>query len=349
VWTVRQGSFGDGFADLVKAQKIPAPAAGEALLVKSKKAVIRGEGLADAEPEVSLNGSVVTLASTGSYTTGLSRIGKGGSAAFKLEYVPFNIRAGGTNPWAAFDGKSAFELTGGKEPVWMIRNGVNDEEQDGNTDFETPWNGVVNGNGAVRFMVAAEGPGSMAIKDGKFEGPANGAAATSPDITFTTEGYMGQAEAYYAVVETGASEPALGAYTSLGSVAAGENRKTITLPGTDEEGYDVYVVLFKDGKVSASFKINTKEGETEVGGEWGHRFVAVASGSDKAAWSADGTIWKEVTMPSTGYGRIVYGNGRFVAYGGGGPCGPLTASIGRRGEPCRAAVGWTWPMETTGS
>jgi hypothetical protein len=149
---VKQGSSGDGFTDLVKAQKIPAPGSGDALLVKSKKAVIRGAGFTgDADKDVALNGNVITLPSIGEYTSGFSRIGKGGSVNVKLEYVPFNIQAGGTNPWAAFNGKSAFDLTGSKEPVWMIRNGVNDQEQDENTDFETAWNGVVNGNGAVRF------------------------------------------------------------------------------------------------------------------------------------------------------------------------------------------------------
>jgi hypothetical protein len=156
------------------------------------------------------------------------------------------------------------------------------------------------------------------IKNGKFEGPANGAAATSPDITFTTAGYTGTAETYYEVVKTGAAKPAPGAYTgSLGALAAGDWRKTVTLPGTDGDGYDVYVMLFKDGKTSAPLKINTKDGEAEVGGEWGTgRFVAVAFNSDKAAWSADGAAWTEAALPSVGnnaWRNVTYGGGRCVA------------------------------------
>jgi hypothetical protein len=50
---------------MVSARKIQVPFAGDTLLVKSKKAVIRGAGLAEGEPDVTVTGSVVTLASTG--------------------------------------------------------------------------------------------------------------------------------------------------------------------------------------------------------------------------------------------------------------------------------------------
>ena len=48
------------------------------------------------------------------------------------------------------------------------------------------------------------------------------------------------------------------------------------------------------------------------------KFVAVASGSNKAACSTDGIAWTSVTLPSSANWRsVAYGNGKFVAVASG--------------------------------
>jgi hypothetical protein len=79
----------------------------------------------------------------------------------------------------------------------------------------------------------------------------------------------------------------------------------------------VYVVLFKDGKVSAPVKINTAAGGQAIEYEWGGRFVAV-SADDSAIWSEDGgETWTEAALPGSYYwDNVVYGDGVFIATGG---------------------------------
>ncbi|MDR2246290.1 MAG: hypothetical protein LBE17_06415 [Treponema sp.] len=285
-WTVKQGSSGnDGLADLIQAQKvIAANGGGNTLKVKNKHTIVRGTDLTGAVllTPAAETGNVITLGSIGCYTSGITRIGTSGSAAFKLEYVPFNL----TDPanWAAIhdEGKSAFDLSGGG-PVWIIRNGVTDEDQNGNTDFtgKRPWDGTVNGNGAVRFEIRAgiPAPNTLVIRDGVFKGPPN---STTPVIAFTTAAYEGTAEVYYALVNAGGSPPAYSAYTHSipGSpLVAGNYQKQITLE-TANSDYDVYVVLFKDGKVSAPVKINTKKSGEAVEWNWGGE-----TGGQKVGWN----------------------------------------------------------------
>jgi hypothetical protein len=145
-----------------------------------------------------------------------------------------------------------FGLNGTNVPVWIIRNGVNDLAQDVNTDFEKLGKSDMpegtNGNGAVSFAIAADSPanpedpqdGDLVIKDGTFVGPSN---SSTPKIGFTTAGYDGTAGVYYAVVAAGADAPAYSAYTnSLGLLEAGDYEKQITLLGTADNDYDVYVI-----------------------------------------------------------------------------------------------------------
>jgi formylglycine-generating enzyme required for sulfatase activity len=127
--------------------------------------------------------------------------------------------------------------------------------------------------------------GSLVIKDGKFKGLKE-SDSTRADIGFITAGYTGDAEVYYAVADAGASAPGYAAYTgALASAAATDipeapnpivpHVREIALPGEDDEGYqadgnyDVYVMLYKEGKVSAPVKINTKQGGGGVDWIWG--------------------------------------------------------------------------------
>ncbi|MDR0386403.1 MAG: right-handed parallel beta-helix repeat-containing protein [Treponema sp.] len=275
-WTAKRGGTGNGFAELIKAQKIPNSSAGDVLLLKSKPLTIVREGTGKGTwNDANLDGNVISQ-SIAKYTSGFGRIGKKGSVNFKLEYVPFNLQAAKTNPWTLYNSESVFDLSGNKEPVWIIRNGVNDLAQDKNTDFtKLGKDKTMNGNGAVSFVIAVEGPkdpqnpqgGDLIIKDGVFKGPAN---STTPDIAFTTAGYTGTGEVFYAVVNTGAAAPEYAAYTkTVGAVEAGRHQKQVTLPGIRAEGYDIYVLVYKGGKVSAPVVINTIQGGGEIDWIWG--------------------------------------------------------------------------------
>jgi len=45
-------------------------------------------------------------------------------------------------------------------------------------------------------------------------------------------------------------------------------------------------------------------------------FVAIASGTTSAAWSNNGIVWNDVTLPGNAGSDITFGNGRFIALGG---------------------------------
>jgi hypothetical protein len=89
--------------------------------------------------------------------------GDSGSGYFNLEYVPFNKFNAGDWPVSVMSA-SLFKTKLAKDiPVWIIRNGINDAEQDENTYFDA-WkefgteiskNNRVNGNGAVRFSATS--------------------------------------------------------------------------------------------------------------------------------------------------------------------------------------------------
>jgi formylglycine-generating enzyme required for sulfatase activity len=122
------------------------------------------------------------------------------------------------------------------------------------------------------------------IKDGKFKGLKEGDTAKAK-IEFITAGYDGTAEAYYAVVDAGAAAPGYSRYTgTLASVAATvipalpdlpvPHGGDVDLPGPEDDDYqadgdyDVYVMLYKEGKVSAPVKINTGNGGIDVDWIW---------------------------------------------------------------------------------
>jgi uncharacterized protein YjdB len=88
-----------------------------------------------------------------------------GSGYFNLGYIPFGKFNG--NDWTAFKSASAYKTLYNGEglPRWIIRNGINDAEQDGNTYFSSfkKWDGTINGNGAVCF--AGIGPDGDADGD----------------------------------------------------------------------------------------------------------------------------------------------------------------------------------------
>jgi hypothetical protein len=273
-WTIKRGLSDNGLIDLVRAQKVLNSGMGDALLLKSTPQTMVRDGVGPGDwDNGTLTGNTVTR-SIGAYTSGFQRIGKEGSVNFKLEYVPFHLTGGETNPWADYDGKSVFDLSGGKEPVWIIRNGITDEAQDENTDFTAfhnignPGMKTANGNGAVRYKITAKTPAEgskLEVNDGVFLGPSG---STAPEITFTTGGYTGDAEVYYAVKPQGANLPDYSEYRPLDKIPAGDHRETIEIPAAGGD-YDVYVIVYKDAEVSDPEIINTKKGSEGIDWIWG--------------------------------------------------------------------------------
>jgi hypothetical protein len=133
-WTVLKGNSGNGFEQLIAAQQ--AIGGGDTLEYQSRKTIVRGTGSSGPAPAPQIAGNKITQ-NIGQYTATANAVG---SANFNLEYVPFGEKAN----WG-----------GQNKPVWIIRNGVNDEPQNTNTTFadSAVWNGTTNGNGAVAFAV----------------------------------------------------------------------------------------------------------------------------------------------------------------------------------------------------
>jgi hypothetical protein len=109
------------------------------------------------------------------------------------------------------------------------------------------------------------GGSTLVVKDGVFVGPSS---SLPPEIKFTTEGYTGTAEGYYAVVEKDAAAPGYSEYTgTFGLLEPKTHTEHITLTETGD--YDVYVIIYKDGAVSDPLKINTGSGNGSVDWIWG--------------------------------------------------------------------------------
>jgi hypothetical protein len=178
-WTLKTEGEGDPLAPLIAAQEIftlaqeggtipKTPPQGVWAdysttapdnLLKVQKAVIQYENLNGKYAPIPITeDGVVSNVITGDVTahTTYYDYAQGKNAKnwinFNLEYVPFNL----TEPdkWKKWDDDSEFELGGGESglPVWIIRNGINDEGQDDKTEFDNPGEGS-NGNGAVFFEV----------------------------------------------------------------------------------------------------------------------------------------------------------------------------------------------------
>jgi hypothetical protein len=249
-WKILRGASGtaSGLGDLVTAQK----AAGfleESFIATGKKAAVwtAASSAPDTLDSLTLTGHTVTLP-LADYT-GLSQTGMGGAVNFALSFIPFNVTEG----WAKYDASSVFDLRNGP-PQWVIRNGINDLPQDDRTDFTNFGIAPVteaNGNGAVRFTTAAPlpaAPGELVVSDSYF---------TEPSVFFTTSGYTGRAQVWWAAVPSGGGAPAYAAYIPLGDAAPGTHIKMLTLPvpGT---AYDIYLVLLKDGKAGAVHQIGVE-------------------------------------------------------------------------------------------
>jgi hypothetical protein len=315
-WTVKRddNSGQNGFGDLETAAQI-----GGSALFKAVSSVVRiadpGAQLgANLAPTPRISGNTVTLDIDSRYTNGIGRIGTEGSVNFNLKYVPFSLEDSGD--WEA---KSKYFSAGGI-PEWIIRNGINDDTQDHNTDFDKfGKESGKNGNGSLAFLIDGYTE-TMTLTNGNFVGPASSAA---PEITFTAGGYTGVTGAYYVVKEKDAAPPNISEYvTSLdSSLVPGNHTKQITLPSTTRT-FDVYVMLRRGKEVSNVLKYNTTVG----------RFVTLDH--QYTRWSDDGGVnWLD-KKSGTGGGFFftgTYGKGKFVV-------------ASRDGEIASSGDGKTWQV-----
>jgi hypothetical protein len=243
-WTVTWTLQGPGFTNLVTAEgKTPGTATiGDVFGAVSDKSQFNAADISGAP--VPGGAGAWTLSKALSAYTVMGNIGQSGHTNFNVKYVPF---AGKTWTGINLDGIPA----GGKDsdkPLWILRNGINDAKQDGDTTFiANDWAGGKNGNGAVVFTVAMETASTLQITNASFQ--------DSDTIQFTTGGYTGVADVYYAEVAEGDAAPAWGtAYTLVPGGPRAAATHTVAVPGIDASK-DVYVILLKDGTLSAPVKL----------------------------------------------------------------------------------------------
>jgi hypothetical protein len=260
-WNVTNGAGGiNPFDKLVEAQKkITGQASNNTLLLKSQSAVgsssLTGGNLA---------GHIFTQP-IGTYK--LPQTGTTGNANFKLEYVPFGVLNS-----VSWPSNSVLNKINGV-PVWIIRNGVNDTVQNSSTDFSTPndWAaGSKNGNGAARWTIAPpKGPGADGVTLAVTGGASTWTAGENPKIGFTLGGDTGNAEVYYEVVAKDGGVPSnYSGYTFLNNYnmpGVYPMAQEITLdPSQTGAAYDVWVIIYKDGRVSNPYKITIEQGSTVI-------------------------------------------------------------------------------------
>jgi hypothetical protein len=86
---------------------------------------------------------------------------------FYVEYVPFNLAGA---DWGDYNNESKFSLSPTSPPVWVIRNGLNNEKQTEKTDFAIVGKPNVsdykdyNGNGGVLFTILNPHEGGYYVK-----------------------------------------------------------------------------------------------------------------------------------------------------------------------------------------
>jgi hypothetical protein len=238
---------------------------------------------------------------------GAAGIGKTASVYFNVDYVPFSQND--ESFWHDYKDTSIFAKGNAVLPLWIIRNGVNDANQNSQTDFSVvssgnydadnnpintiKWGRNANGNGAVSIVLAESGkdgngdptgpvyPGTdfeLKITDGQFKGYTDNTTSTIAKISFDTANtWTGDADVYYQVTAKDAAAPGKADYILL-KKDGGTNTPMVV--GPNQSGFevkidvgsrndcDVYVMLFKDGKISNPLKINLGSGSVEVGVSW---------------------------------------------------------------------------------
>jgi hypothetical protein len=272
-WTIQNEHNDSGLTRPLLRAQAGLGGSNTALAVRSKK-IVKNAGSAGSSVDEVSGGSVGTDGSiTGSIkdlTAGVGKIGMEGWVNVNVEYVPFNLSDG----WIGYNEISNFDLSGGKVPGWIIRNGINDAGQDGSTDFGNFGGSGKNGNGAVVFGVAAAPAGTgypaPELTDVSFFGPSS---TQTPYIEFKAGGYTtGTADLYYAVTNQGTDAIPPAAWIKYGNAISPNDAiqsMQAVLPGDyATKDYDVSLVLLKGGAVSDTVTVNTKTGGVTVGVTW---------------------------------------------------------------------------------
>jgi hypothetical protein len=240
-----------GFSNLIKAEGYPDPGTMDIGTVfgsasASSKGMFDGSSLSGSINTTGVGYGTWTLTKALS-TSGMSNIGKSGYVNFNLNYVPFRAKT-----WPTLSGiPSTAGMDSGK-PLWIIRNGINDAQQNSNTIFTAAqWASGKNGNGAVAFVVDADQiDTTLTFASGSWIEGNSTTAPTAWSIKFNPSfSGGGTAEVYYA---SGNIAPVWGpAYTKLTAPSGGQFSSAteyttdyLNLVGSQ----DAWLVVVKDGK-----------------------------------------------------------------------------------------------------
>jgi hypothetical protein len=266
IWRSKTGKNGFEKA-LIPAQQLITFQAEETELLVPSRTYYRYYGPAD----VNQDGSSSHLFT---YPVGPSNLynGDSGWVSFNLQYAPFNLTGSGN--WAAYQ-----FTQGGGYPMWIIRNGLNDEEQTEETLFAGIYpdeeSNDANWNGAIRFIVGQLDPDMPdPDKPSNPNNPVHPSAATlligasfvgnpmrsNPLITYTTSGgYGGGAEVWYAVVGAGGTPVAENYHFVAEGVTEGDtpsfSASISNYSSYSATGYDLYLRLTKNGVMGPSLMI----------------------------------------------------------------------------------------------
>jgi hypothetical protein len=264
-WTQNQK---DALGALLAAEKIINPEA-DKVSVGTKKGYLYvntgSTSVTNLDSKVTFDGLDTITMNVGDYTK-VADIGKPHSATFRLDYFPFNQTSRGNWPevlgsWWGQQGV----------PTWYIRNGVNNETQNADTDFGNytidGFTNNKNGNGAVVFLVqqkTVDNPsanltiaeGGLLTETGMEFTPGGWTGGTDPDVYY----YFGETKPTdYSVYQKVTSQPDLNpgakAVIPKGSVTWADNTPA-------------WVVLVKDGEFGTPAKLSPGIGEGQVKPNW---------------------------------------------------------------------------------
>jgi hypothetical protein len=220
-----------------------------------------GNTTPDSIDNVTFDGLDTITMNIGDHTQ-VADIGKPHAVNFRLDYTPFNLI--NSSNWT---GLLNSNLWGSAAPIWYIRNGVNNEVQNADTDFGSyainDFTNTKNGNGAVVFVVqqktVTQPANNLTI--------AEGGKLTDTGMLLTPGGWMGDApDVYYYFGETKPTD-----YSDYKKVTP----KVALTPGGGEQlipkdnvtwvsETPAWVVLVKDGEFGTPVKLITNTGNAKI-------------------------------------------------------------------------------------
>jgi hypothetical protein len=260
-WTLQWGDGTNALEKLLLAEKVFYPTA-SSVSVRSVSGYAGGETSATVSPDADIHfDGINTVTMKIANSTQVANIGNKYSANFRLEYLPFNLTA--SAEWTDRLTPLIWQNVGAGVPVWSIRNGVNNNAQNPDTNFANytvaGFTNSANGNGAVVFAVRAESA-NEGIDPPAFLTIAADGKITEDTMKFTPGGWTGSApDVYYWFGDTKPTDYSFYKKVTPTSplMKDSENMISKTTIGGDNWVADsgAWVVLLKDGKFGEPAKL----------------------------------------------------------------------------------------------